>query len=498
MTAETSPLSRRSRLAAAWAPVRQLQSVTNLLHWDQETYLPGSGQDSRTQQLSVMAGLLHEQITGHALRDIVSEILDDDGVSPDLEIHAAFADREISRTLKVPKELAQRVASRAPAATAAWMRAREEADFSLFESSLSEILELKREVARALGGSSLYDALLDEYEPGAKADELDPLFAALERDVSDLMAEVLAAEPIDENAARGDFPEDAQRRLGLWAAETIGFSTEYGRLDSSAHPFCCGMHPHDVRITWRADREDFRPGLFGILHEAGHAMYEQGLPAEDIDLPACEAVSLGVHESQSRLWENQVGRSRGFLHGIESQFQTTFGVETTAQQLWPVLNAIRPSLIRVEADEISYLLHIAIRYRLEKALMEDDLQVGDLEAAWNDAYATALQQSPSNATEGVLQDIHWASGLFGYFPTYALGTVLAAQLFEAAQKALGDLEADFAALRFEPLLDWLRENVHRHAATRSPSELIRRATGSELDAGPLLSAARKRVRELYG
>lgn len=498
MTPETPPRAAEARLADAWRPVRQLQSIANLLQWDQETSLPRSGQASRASQLSVVAGLLHEQLTGDRLSDVVAEIMEDQSSPPALRTHAAYAERAISRSRKIPKELAQKLASTTPAATAQWMQARQQQDFSLFAPSLREILALKRQVAEALGGETLYDALLDEYEPGATSAQIDPLFDDLEREVSELLAQVLEAEPVDESAARGHFPAAAQRQLGLWAAETIGFSTAHGRLDRSTHPFCVGMHPHDVRITWRADEDDFRPGLYGILHEVGHALYEQGIPTESIDLPATEAVSLGVHESQSRLWENQVGRSRGFLRGLEPQFQAAFGVETSADDLWPVLNAIRPSLIRVDADEISYILHITIRYRLEKALLEGDVEVGGLEEAWNEAYRKALRTTPPEATQGVLQDIHWASGLFGYFPTYALGTVLAAQLFEAAQASLGDLEDDFASLRFAPLLEWLRDNVHRHAATRTPGELIRAATGKDLDAAPLLRAARTRVAALYG
>lgn len=495
--AEDDATDLKQALGEAWQPIRQLGSISMLLSWDQETYLPAAAQVSRAQQLSTLAGLTHDQLGDSRVADLVSEVLERCSPEERLYGHAFRAKRHIVRTTRIPKELAQRLAAAAPAATAAWQQARAEDSMTPYAPHLEILLDLKRQEAAALGGRNAYDSLVDEFEPGMTVGQLDPLFASLESEVQTLMSQVSESPAVDESAAQGRFPAAGQLELGTWIARKIGFSFDHGRLDLSAHPFCTGMHPHDVRITWRADETDFRPGLFGIMHEAGHGLYEQGLDPTEIDLPATEAASLGVHESQSRIWENQVGRSRGFWRGIEPSFRETFGTDTSTEALWPALNAIRPSLIRVDADEISYLLHIAIRYRIERALLDDQLRVSDLEAAWNDAYSDLLGVVPKNLTEGVLQDIHWAAGLFGYFPTYALGTMLAAQLYDAAQSQLGDLEDAFSHLEFEPLLEWLRHHVHRPAATKTPAEITRDSTGSALSAKPLLDAARRRVDELY-
>ena len=495
-SSQDDPRDQRLALAQAWQPVSQLSSISMLLSWDQDTYLPKDSQSSRAAQLSTLAGLLHEQVCCPELADLVDQILES-SADENLRAHARRARRHIDRSTKLPKALARELASAGPSAVSAWAQARSEDQFQTFAPHLVHLLDLKRQEAEAVGGACAYDALLDEFEPEMTVAELDPLFKTLEQSVQLMMAQVREAPAVDESPALGDFPQQKQRDLGQWIATEIGFSFDHGRLDLSAHPFCAGMHPCDVRITWRSDEADFRSGLFGVLHEAGHGLYEQGLEAEAVDLPGTEAVSLGVHESQSRLWENQVGRSKGFWRGLLPHFNETFGTSRTLEQLWPALNCVRPSLIRVEADEVSYLLHIAIRYKIERALLDGDLAVPDLETAWNDAYRDLLGVEPSNLSEGVLQDIHWASGLFGYFPTYALGSMLAAQLFERAGSELGDLDRAFARLEFGPLLAWLRKQIHLQGALQTPRELIRSSTGASLSAEPLLNAARRRIDELY-
>ncbi len=492
-----SSTALREGLEQAWNPVRQLGSVQSLLAWDQETYLPRGGHAARADQLSALAGIAHERLCGSELEDAVQAVLESDAAGPRLEAHALQARRKIDRATRLPKELAQALAAAVPTATAAWQQARSDDRLEPFDRELGNMLRLKREEAAAIGGAEHYDALLDEFEPGATVEQLDPLFEALREDVRSLMAQVAAAPPVDESAARGDFPEDTQVAFGSWIAEKVGFAFDRGRLDPSAHPFCVGIHPSDVRLTWRARRDDLRPGLFGVLHEMGHGLYEQGLPPEDTRLPGCEAVSLGVHESQSRIWENQAGRSRGFWEGVLPRFQSTFGTDTDVDQLWPALHAIRPSLIRVDADEVSYLLHIEIRYTLERALLRGELELHELEEAWNRAYEDRLGVTPRRLDEGLLQDIHWANGLFGYFPTYALGSMLAHQLFEAAERELGPLESSFAQLDFAGLLGWLRDRVHRHGATKSADQITRDATGQSLAPTALLDTAKARVETLY-
>jgi len=305
---------------------------------------------------------------------------------------------------------------------------------------------------------------------------------------------------VDESVAKGEFPEQQQLEFGRWVASLIGFDFARGRIDLSAHPFCSGLGPGDVRITWRCDHEDFRPGLFGILHEAGHGIYEQGLPGEWQRTPLGRARSMGVHESQSRLWENHVGRHAGFWRYVLPRFRGTFPAwpGATVEQMLPALHKIEPSLIRVDADEVTYNLHILARFRLEMALISSDLQVEDLPAAWSDTYDELLGLRPKNDVEGVLQDIHWASGLFGYFSTYTLGSLLSAQLFAAAEAELGDLESSFADGDFTGLKQWLAANIHQHARRYTAAELIETATRAPLSSAAFLDHVGAKAARLYG
>ncbi|MEQ1892273.1 MAG: carboxypeptidase M32, partial [Planctomycetota bacterium] len=353
----------------------------------------------------------------------------------------------------------------------------------------------------AEAGASAYDACLDEYEPGARAETVARLFAELERELAPLVQSAAgSARRPDAAAARCEFPLEAQVAFARATVAHIGFDFARGRLDAAPHPFCTGFGRDDVRLTWRADPHDFRPAFFGILHEAGHGLYEQGLPAAGERRPFGEAVSLGVHESQSRLWENLVGRSPAFWRGALPRLRAAHPAARALDpaRLLPLLHSVEPSLIRVEADQGTYDLHILVRFELERALIEGELAVEDLPGAWNEAYARRLGLTPRDAAEGVLQDIHWSMGAFGYFPTYTLGNLIAAQLFAAAGRALGDLDAAFERGEFAPLLDWLRTHVHAHGSLHDAPELVRRATGSALSAGEYLRARRAEVREYYG
>jgi carboxypeptidase Taq len=288
--------------------------------------------------------------------------------------------------------------------------------------------------------------------------------------------------------------------LGRTIAGAVGYDFEAGRLDESAHPFTSGFGSGDVRITWRPEPDDFRPGLFGIMHEAGHAMYEQGLPSDLARTPLGVAVSLGIHESQSRLWENQVGRSRPFWEWALPSFHDAFpeSSHVTVDSLFPALHTIRPSLIRVEADEGTYNLHIVARFEIERQIVSGAVEVNDLPELWNDTYDELLGVRPTSVADGVLQDIHWAMGAIGYFPTYTLGNLVAAQLFDAATEAIDDLPSRIAAGDFQPLLAWLRENVHQHGRRLSADELVKRATGAPLSSEPFLAYLRTTASEVYG
>jgi carboxypeptidase Taq len=496
---EPTPSERLYRL---WAEVRDLAALEELLEWDQETVMPARGVEGRARLLATVAGIRHGKLTAAELSEAIAACAEAAAPGSVEAAQAAEARRQVDRAVRVPAALAAALAEAKTRAVAAWQEARSRADFPLFAPHLDRLLQLRREEAVAVAGEGpAYDALLDLYEPGATAADLAPLFADLRQRLTILVRSAVesGAAP-DESAVRGHYPADRQRELALEVARAVGFDFEAGRLDSSAHPFCTGINPGDVRMTWRHQEDDFRPAFFGILHETGHGLYEQGLPEPWRRTPLGDAVSLGIHESQSRLWENQVGRSRAFwrwaLPRLRELFPASRGLKV--DRLWPALHLIRPSLIRVEADEATYNLHVIVRFELERALVGGDLAVSELPAAWDDAYEEMLGIRPLDAAQGVLQDIHWALGSFGYFPTYTLGTLAAAQLFAAAERALGGLEESFAAGDFRPLLAWLRDKVHRHGSIYRPGELIERATGRPLSPVDFLAYLGRVTEEAYG
>ena len=499
------------QLNGHWAEIRRLTAVQELLGWDQETQIPSAAHSARAAQLSTIAGIKHERLTSDRLWTLIEECSASTDSSTDSETGSlqsaqlARARHTVERARRIPARLARELASTSGDAVAVWQEARAKNDYSLFARHLERLLELKREEASALLDDSrhgcLYDSLLDEYEPGFRCADLDPLFDQLEIRLRNLVRDAgESGIEVDESIAKGDFRDGDQRNFGRWAAEAIGFDFSRGRLDRSTHPFCVGLHPDDVRLTWRPDPADFRPALFGVLHEVGHGLYEQGLPRDLVGTPVGEAASMGAHESQSRLWENHVGRSLGFWRFALPQLTRIFpGTEIrTAEQLWPSLHSVRPSLIRVDADETSYNLHILIRYKLERSLIDGDVEVAELPTVWNQEYRRLLGVLPANDSEGVLQDVHWSMGLFGYFPTYTIGTLMSSQLWRAACSELGDIETEFESGTFAALLDWLRTRVHCHGARFATGELVRRATGEELGSSAFLDYLDSNVREIYG
>ncbi len=495
-------LAAQERLVTLWREIQDLNSASAVLQWDQETYMPPRGQAGRGRQLATLAGIWHEKITAPALAEAIEACEAAAEPGSDLEALAREARRRHDRAARVPAELTKAMAEANSAGLAAWQTAREQADFSLFRDALALSVDLRRQQAAAIDSSRpAYDVLMDEYEPGATEAQLAPVFAELREQLAPLIQAVAdSGVVIDESPAKGSFPEAAQRAFGLEVAEAMGFDFEAGRLDKTTHPFCTTFDLEDVRITWRLQEDDFRPALFGIMHEAGHGLYEQGLPARWQGSPLGGAVSLGVHESQSRLWENVVGRSRAFWQWAMPRFERHFpdAAERSIDELWPALHTVKPSFIRVEADEGTYNLHIAVRFEIERRLFAGEIAIDELPAAWDEAYQELLGIRPANPAEGVLQDIHWAMGAFGYFPTYTLGNLICAQLYESATAALGDQEANFARGEFGPLREWLREHVH-DAGSRWPAmELVERVTGAPLTAQAFLRSIRGVTEQAYG
>jgi carboxypeptidase Taq len=483
-----------------------LGSIQAVLEWDERTMLPSSAAEYRAEQIVLLSGLGHQRQTdpryGEWLGRLAASPLATDPYS-DAGATIRELRRQYDRAVKLPQSLVEAIARAGVLGQHAWQEARRTARFSLFQPCLEEMLALKRQQAEALGyPQSPYDALLDEYEPGALASDLTRILAALGNELAPLVAE------IHESGRRGDlsvlqrhFPPEAQEAFGRETAARIGFDFQRGRLDPTVHPFCTRLGPHDCRITTRYHPQHFNAAFFGILHEAGHALYEQGLSAQHFGLPLGSAVSLGIHESQSRLWENMVGRSFPFwqyLYGdAQRRFPESLG-DVPRESFFFAVNDVRPSLIRVEADEATYNLHILIRFELEQALLTDDLRVADLPGAWNAAYQKYLSVEPRDDAGGVLQDVHWSAGLIGYFPTYALGNLAAAQFYAAADEELGGLDQKIAEGQFLPLREWLRDKVYSPGQRYPAGELIRRATGRPLSHQPLIQYLRAKLGPLYG
>jgi carboxypeptidase Taq len=457
--------------------------------------------------MALLAGLHHEKATDPRIGALLEE-LEHSELVRDPESPAAVNVREIrriyDRQTRLPRTLVEELARTTSLAQQEWVVARQKSEYSQFCPWLEKIVHLKQREAACLGGGTVtYDVLLDEYEPGATGPELARLFAALRRELVPLVEAILASPvrpdpPLLHHAAI--FPIDRQRIFGEAVAATIGFDFHRGRLDTTTHPFCSGIGPGDCRITTRFEPGNFSDGLFGILHETGHGLYDQGLDPAHYGTPMGEAVSLGIHESQSRLWENAVGRSRPFWTHIFPLAQCIFHDALTGvdvDDVFVAVNRVEPSFIRVQADEVTYNLHVLLRFELEQALLSGDLTASEIPGAWNEGMYRLLGLAPANDAEGCLQDIHWSCGLFGYFPTYTLGNLYAAQIFAAASAELGDPGAAFARGEFAPLLGWLRSKIHCQGRRYRSARLIEHATGAPPDSKPLIDALRAKYGELY-
>lgn len=471
-------------------------SALALLGWDEEVNLPTSGHGFRGEVNALLATDLHKKVTGPELANLIEELAAPDVFSKltfDQRVIVRETKRDIEHAKKLPPEFVEKMALLTSKAFGAWVEARKKSDFKLFAPILTEIVELKKEEAKLIGyKDSPYDSLLDEYEPGMTTAVVDTLFEPLAERLAKLISS--AGSMKMPTLPKFNYPLEKQRRLNEEIAKALGYDLKAGQISVSPHPFTISLHVTDVRITTRYDQANFWVALGSTIHEVGHALYEQGLPTADWGTPLGEAVSLGVHESQSRSWENFVGRSRQFTDFLYPKLEKYFGkLPYSADQLYLWLNKIEPVPIRVESDEVTYNLHIVLRYELEKALIEGQLRVADLPAAWNDKINKYLGVSVKNDAEGVLQDVHWSHASFGYFPTYTLGNLYAAQLFESAKTAIPNLEAGFAEGQFKPLLDWFRQNVHSQGRRYQPEELLQKATGQKLDAQFLLKHLEQKV-----
>lgn len=486
--------------------VAVLASVEAVLGWDEQTMMPRQAAAHRGLQAEAIATLAHRLRTDPAYGEMLAALSEGgparDG-SAEVQATIRLLKRDFTRQTRVPERLVGALAKTCVEAQHAWVAARAESSWTRLEPWLRQVFDLKRELAACrMPGHDPYDSLLDEYEPGGEWRSIAAVFARLRAAIVPLVQACAAASRKPEDDVwRRHCPIDDQRTLVREVASRIGFDFDRGRLDTAEHPFCSGLGPHDCRITTRWDDRWLPTALYGVLHEAGHALYEQGLPAEWYGLPPGEAASLGIHESQSRLWENLVGRSPAFWRWCAAVVRRTCPgsfADVGAESLQRGLMVVRPSFIRVEADEVTYNLHVMMRFDLERAVVHGDLAVADLPDAWNERFARDFGITPPSAAEGVLQDIHWSAGLVGYFPTYALGNIFAAQLMKAARAALPDLDDEIAAGRFGGLLDWLRRHVHTVGRRLESSALVERATGEPVTERHLVESLWRRYGEPYG
>jgi carboxypeptidase Taq len=496
-------------LTARMADLRALRAASAVLSWDQETNLPPKGAPARADQLATLAALSHEKLTAPDLGEALAaaEAAERDPTRVAVLRGLRF---ERDRAVCLPARLVRALAEAQVLSVTAWRGARERSDFAAFAPHLERVLALRREAAAQLLGTLArpspgpgdatvpaepYDALLEANEPGMRVARLEPLFRRMVGWLAPL-AERCAAAPAPNVLAGLRLGREAQWAFTLDLLRAMGFDLEAGRQDLSAHPFTEGIDPGDVRLTNRLDESAPLSAVFSALHEGGHGLYEQGLPAEHRRDPLCQAASTGLHESQSRLWENLVGRSRPFWSHFLPRLAARWPelAEVSLDDFLPAVIRVERSLVRVEADEVTYNLHVALRFELEVALVRGALSVRELPAAWGEASARLLGIRPGNDAEGVLQDIHWAYGEFGYFPTYTLGNLYAASLFAAARRGLPDLDAQLSRGELWPLREWLRANVHRPGRALPAEEIVLRATGAGLDDGEL----RRHLEERYG
>lgn len=482
--------------------VSLLHSCSSALHWDQQTQMPKAGAAFRGEQLALLARLAHKEATEPKIRELLIAAEAERYPADSIEAANVRESRHaFDRAMKIPPRLVEELARVTALANEAWTDAREKSDFSLFRKHLEEIVQLKREEASAVGWKNHpYDALLDEYEPGATTADITKLFAELTAELVPIIQAIANAKRTpDRSILERDFPLDRQRLFAESAAAAVGFDFRAGRLDTTTHPFCSGFGPGDCRITTRYNPRAFHEAFFGVLHEAGHGLYEQNLPTDRYGEPSAQSCSLGIHESQSRLWENLVGRNRPFWEHFFPRLQQAFPsvADVRLDDFHFAINAVRPSFIRVEADEATYNLHIVLRFEIEQALVSGDLPVADLPGAWNEKFQKFFNLTPSNDREGCLQDIHWAFGGIGYFPTYTLGNLYSAQFLQAARAALPNLEDEFRRGNFRDLRDWLVEHVHSQGRRFRAGQLCERTTGHPLSVRPFLDELRAKFFPLY-
>jgi len=476
-------------------------SIGGLLAWDNEVYKPSKAEGIRAQQNAFISALLHEKFTNVDFENLVAELQKDATLNTEQKINVEKVFTDIQKQKKFSKEFVEKQSHIISEAFGKWHQAKTQNDFSLFEKSLEQIVALSKESAEIIGYKEHpYDALLDSYEPGMTTAKLKVIFAKVKEELVPFYNSLLQKKQIDDTCLNQRYEKQKQWDISIELLKQIGYDFSAGRQDYSSHPFSIGLHPTDVRITTRADEKNLSELIWSALHEGGHALYEQGLLPEYFGLPQGNSASLGIHESQSRLWENNVGRSLSFVKANYSLFQKTFPEVFGKVELidfYKAINKVEPGLIRTNADEISYHLHVLIRFEIEVALMEDKVKVKDLPQLWNAKYKEYLAIDVPSNTLGVLQDVHWSHGSLGYFPTYSIGSFYAAQFFAHAQKNVLQLNDKIERKETTELLSWLRKNIHEKGRLYTSEEICEQVTGEGLNFTYFMNYVKAKYSEIY-
>ncbi|MCP4632103.1 MAG: carboxypeptidase M32 [candidate division Zixibacteria bacterium] len=493
-------------LIAKTREISLIFSCLAVLDWDHKTYMPKKGAEIRSQQISMLAGMGHKKFIDPHIGELINKLKDGGYAKKEFTVEETNI-RELSRQydkfVKVPTSLIEELSKTTTLADAAWIEARKKSDYNEFKPWLDKVIKLKQQYAEAVGyENEPYDALLDDYEPGATAKTVAKVLEDFRVDLVEFVGKVLdSGKKPDVSILEREYPVDLQEVFGKMAAAAMGFDFEGGRLDVTTHPFCTGFGPGDTRITTRYNLNHFNHAFFGIMHEAGHGIYDQGLPAEHTGTPMGESVSLGIHESQSRMWENMVGRSRPFWNYFFPLAQRVFQkslADVKLDDFYFAANDVQPSFIRVEADEVTYNLHILVRFEMEHAFFKGDLKVDDIPAVWNEKFKHYLGITPDNDANGCLQDVHWSNGLIGYFPTYTLGNLYAAQFYAKAEKDIGPLDKQFERGEYLKLKKWLNENIHIHGQKYRAEKLVQVVTGNKFSHKPFMEYLKAKFGPLYG
>lgn len=478
-----------------------LNYASAVLGWDQEVYMPAKGFSFRGKQLATLATIAHEIVTSESYGNVLKELAGRGELDENSKANVVLSLEDYEKHTKLSSEFISKLTEQTSASYSAWIQARKENNYQVYAPELQKMIALKLQQADMYGYEQHpYDALADEYEKGVTVSMLDEVFSGVKHKLPILLDKIKNAAQVDDAFLQKKYDKDAQWDFSIDVLKKIGYDFEAGRQDLSEHPFTTSFSPHDVRVTTRVSEHDFASLLWSSIHEGGHALYEQGLPAEQYGLPLGEAASLSVHESQSRLWENNVGRGIHFWEYYYPKLKENFPAQledVALKDFYKGINKVQPSLVRTEADELTYHFHVLIRYEVEKALINKELASEDLSQTWNDLYNKYLGVTPPDDKQGVLQDIHWAHGSFGYFPTYSLGSFYAAQYYVQAQTELSGLEQQLSAGSYGQLLVWLREKIHVYGRKYRSEELCKNVTGKGLDFDVFMQYAAEKYSDIY-